>query len=363
MEKKEKSENMKQKSKGKKGIKILLVTLATIVLLILLILSGFFILRANGKKQVVNATKGATAAVDTGEATKEEMKEWPEGRIRYQGENYDYNKDIMTFLFMGIDSRDEKVQESEEAYQGGQADTIFLLVLNPHNKKMQMIALDRNTMADVDRYGEQDAYMDTVFTQICVQHGFGDGTVKSAERMEKAVSKVFNDLPFTGYCAINMSAISKINDLVGGVTLEVQQDIKEPGVNLKAGETKCLSGKEAYWYLRDRNVEEFGSAAARLQRQKQYMTAFVAQAKQAFKQDPSLPVTVFNTLADYMTTDVTLEEATYLASEAVQYSFDSDSMLSVPGETTKGDIYEEFYIDEAGLEQMMIDVFYERSEE
>lgn len=343
------------------GWKILIGVIGFILIMVALVLSGFFILRANGKKQVVGETLGMSPAIDTGEVTKEEMEEWPEGRIRYMGENYDYNTDIMTFLFMGIDSRDEKVHATQEAYQGGQADTIFLLILNPHNKRMQLIAIDRNTMAEVERYGEQDAYMDTIITQICVQHGFGDGTVKSAERMKKAVSKVFSDLPITGYCAIHMSAIPKINDLVGGVTLQVMEDIKELGADLKAGETKCLTGQEAYWYLRDRNENEFASAAQRLQRQKQYMTSFVAQAKQAFKQDTSLPVNVFNTLTDYMTTDVTLEEATYLGSEAVNYSFDENSMLSVPGETRQGDSYEEFYIDEEGLQRLIIDVFYEKS--
>lgn len=353
--------NKKSRSRGKR---ILILILAVLVGIIALFLATFFLLKAKGKSQLQQATAGSSPSIDTGEVTEEqkEVEAWPEGRISYHGNLYDYNSDIMTFLVMGIDSKEEKVEAKEEAYQGGQADTIFLLVLNPHNKKMQMIALDRNTMAEVDRYGEQDAYMDTVITQICVQHGFGEGTVKSAERTEKAVSKIFMDLPFSGYCAINMSAIPKINDFVGGVTLTVQQDLSKRSANLIAGNTVTLSGKEAYEYIHYRDTKEFGTAAQRLQRQKQYMVAYVKQAKEAFRKDPSLPVTVFNTLLSYMTTDVTLDEATYLASEAVQYSFDENSMLTVPGETKSGEQYEEFYVDEEALQQLIIDVFYEKVE-
>ncbi|MDD2971672.1 MAG: LCP family protein [Lachnospiraceae bacterium] len=353
----------KKVNTGKKnhGKRIAVTILAVFVGVTALSMAAFLLLKAKGKTNIQNETAGASPSMDTGEVTEEQKKaeEWPEGRISYKGQLYDYNSDIMTFLVMGIDSKDEKVKETEEARQGGQADTIFLLVLNPHNKRMQMIALDRNTMAEVDRYGEQDAYLDTIITQICVQHGFGDGTVKSAERMEKAVSKVFMDLPFTGYCAINMSAIPKINDFVGGVTLTVQQDLSKRSPNLVAGSTVTLTGKEAYEYIHYRDTGEFGTAAERLQRQKQYMVAYVKQAKEAFKKDPSLPVTVFNTLLDYMTTDVTLDEATYLASEAAGYSFDENSMLTVPGETKQGEIYEEFYPDEEALQQLIIDVFYE----
>lgn len=363
-------ENKKVKESGKpkkKGIafRVGIIFMNLILGLVIVVISGFFLLRANGKKQIVDETLGAAPIIDTGEVTKEEKEqpEWKEGRIRYRGDLYDYNQDIMTFLIMGIDSRSEKVVEQANGTNGGQADTIFLLVLNPHTNKMQMIAIDRNTMTDVDIYGEQGAYVDTIQTQIAIQHGYGDGTVKSAEYMKKAVSHLCMDLPIAGYCALNMSSISKINDAVGGVTLTVMQDLTAECPNLVAGATVTLTGDEAYWYLRARDVNQFGSAALRLQRQKQYMEAFVNQAKKKFKEDPSLPVTIFNTLTEYMTTDISLDEATYLASVAAQYSFSENDMLAIPGETKMGDIYEEFYPDENGLQQLMIDNFYEKVEE
>lgn len=344
--------------------KIGIIFIGIILGLLLVLTSGFFLLRANGKKQIANEISGAAPTIDTGEITKKEKEQsdWKEGRIRYHGELYDYNQDIMTFLIMGIDSRDDKVVERTEGTNGGQADTIFLLLLNPHTNRMQMIAIDRNTMADVDIYGEQGAYVDTVQTQIAVQHGYGDGTVKSAEYMKKAVSGLCQGLPIAGYCALNMSAISRINNAVGGVTLTVMQDLTKESPNLVAGATITLTGDEAYWYARARDVSEFGSAAQRLERQKQYMAAFVKQAKLRFKEDPSLPVMIFNTLKDYMTTDISLEETTYLASVAAQYSFSENDMLTIPGETRMGDIYEEFYPDEQALQQLIIDNFYEKVE-
>lgn len=336
------------------------------VLLFLLIIgaSVFLGLRIRGKEQLYSAAVESAPSMDTGELTEEEQtqEEWKEGRIRYQGELYDYNQDILTFLVMGIDSRDSKVVEKEEGIDGGQADTIFLVVLNPHDSRMRIIAIDRNTMADVDIYGELGAYVETVKTQIAVQHGFGDGTVKSAGYMVKAVSRLFSDLPIHGYCAVNMSAIGKINDAVGGVTLTVMEDINTRDVSLKAGESVCLTADEAYWYARYRDEGEFGSSASRLARQRQFLEALVNQGKARFKKDASLPVTVFNALSEYMTTDITVDKATYLASVASQYSFTQEDMLTVPGETRMGEIYEEFYVDEAGMRQLIIDIFYEKVE-
>lgn len=166
------------------------------------------------------------AGIETGEDQegKSGQKE-KEGRVYYNGKAYDFNEDILTFLIMGIDQRSETVQEYTEGFDGGSADAVFLLILNPHTRKMQILAIDRNTMTDVDVYDYYGTYTETVTAQICVQHGFGDGTTGSAAYMEKAVSNLLFGLPINGYCAVNMSSIARINDAVGGVDVVVLEDL------------------------------------------------------------------------------------------------------------------------------------------
>ena len=379
-----KSERKKRRKKKKKPgryeklLSVCKVLTVIVCVLLVAVVGTLSVLRFRGKQQLQESSVGSVAemqmdrkensAAESGtenvsETNAEEPdREEKEGRVYYQGKAYDFNRDILTFLVMGIDQRSEKVQEYTEGFDGGSADAIFLLVLNPHSKKMQIVAIDRNTMTDVDIYDYYGNYEETIQTQLCVQHGFGDGTVKSAGYMEKAVSNLLYGLPINGYCAINMSAIPQINDAVGGVEVTVLDDITRMDKTLKKGEKVHLMGKSAFWYVKYRDTNVFGSAAGRLERQKQYLTAYVGQAKKAFKQNPSLPLTLFQTLREYMTTDLNAEKVTYLATMAAGFDFGGTDIRKVPGETVMGEEYEEFYVDEDALYELMLDVFYEEVE-
>ncbi len=120
--------------------------------------------------------------------------------MKYEGKVYAYNEDIMTFLFMGID-KDNEVREVAEGTDGGQADALFLLVLNPKTGTFQIISVNRNTMTDIRLYDSSGEYLSTVQAQIAVQHGFGNGVEESCEYQVDAVRRLFYNLPIHGYCA------------------------------------------------------------------------------------------------------------------------------------------------------------------
>lgn len=315
--------------------------------------------KENGEEEIGTADEADRSAELIGNVQTEEK----EGRVYYNGRAYDYNEDILTFLIMGIDQRSETVQEYTEGFDGGSADAIFLLVMNPHTKKLQIIAIDRNTMADVDVYDYYGEYTETVKTQICVQHGFGDGTVKSAGYMEKAVSNLLFGLPINGYCAVNMSSIARINDAVGGVDVVVLEDMTRWDKALVEGESVHLTGDRAVTYVRARDTGSFGSAAGRLERQKQYIRAFIEKAKAGLKENPTLPVSLYQELQPYMVTDLNAEKVTYLASLAAGFDFGSTDIYKIPGETVMGDVYEEFYADNDALYELILELFYEEAEE
>ena len=378
----EKQKHRKKKRKtGRSQMALHLFKLFFVVagIVLLVLTAALCILRTMGKHQLTQNSVGSVSEMrmekkkhhtseldtenlmsdETEETEQTEEEEEKEGRVYYNGKAYDFNRDILTFLVMGIDQRSETVQEYTEGFEGGSADAIFLLVLDPHSKKMQIIAIDRNTMTDVDIYDYYGSYEKTVKTQLCVQHGFGDGTVKSAGYMEKAVSNLLYGLPINGYCAVNMSAIPQINDAVGGVDVTVLDDITKMDKTLVKGADVHLMGKSAFWYVQCRDTGVFGSAAGRLERQKQYLTAYVSKAKSEFKKNPALPVTLFGTLKDYMTTDLNAEKVTYLATMAAGFDFSGVDIRKIPGETVMGDEYEEFYVDEDGMYELILDVFYE----
>ncbi|MBE5876543.1 MAG: hypothetical protein E7290_06605, partial [Lachnospiraceae bacterium] len=112
-----------------------------------------------------------------------------EGQIYYKGQKYQYNEDIMTFVFMGIDYMGT-VDELLEETMGGQSDLIMLGVLNPHKKSIELIAINRNTMTQIHRYATDGTYVDTVDAQITLQHAYGTGGTDSCEKMVAAVDNL-----------------------------------------------------------------------------------------------------------------------------------------------------------------------------
>ena len=69
---------------------------------------------------------------------------------------------------------------------------MFLAVMNPHDKSVSIIAVNRNAMALVDVYDEDGVYMGQYTKQITLQHGYGDGMELSCERSVAAVSRTFS---------------------------------------------------------------------------------------------------------------------------------------------------------------------------
>lgn len=289
--------------------------------------------------------------------TEEESHTWQEGWVKYNGTIYEYQEDILTFLIMGIDKNSD-VTEADSGTDGGQADALFLVVMNPEDKTIKVVGINRNTMTDIDIYDKDGALLTTVTAQLAVQHGFGDGMEQSCEYQKKAVANLLYDLPIHGYAAVNMSAIPTINDSVGGVRVTVLEDMTEIDENFVKDKPLHLIGEEAFWYLKYRDVDVFGSADMRLERQKQYVNAFIGAARRAVKEDVSVVLDLYRAVTPQMVTDLSLDEVAYLAPILSDYRFDENSFYTIQGKTQMGEEFEEFYPDEKALYEMILDVFY-----
>ena len=341
--------------------KILLIW-CIVVTLILVALGAFEAVRVVGKsglfsKNAVSAPVTKSTEVLT--KTESAMK-WEDDWVKHNGQIYDYNDDIMTFLVMGIDKKDEEVSPVYGEINGGQADALFLVVFNPHNKTTKVIGINRNTMTDIEMYDEYGNYVNTIKAQIALQHGFGDGVEGSCELQKRAVSDLFYKLPIHGYAAINMSAITTINDEVGGVDVTPTVDFESGDYEFKAGETVHLDGDAAFAFLQNRNLAEVGSADKRLERQKQYLTAFISQVIKRTESQPTLAVDIYKAISKQMVTDVSVDQLSYIASTVSGYEFDSGSLLLLDGKTKLGEVFEEFYPDDDAKYEMFLDVFYEK---
>lgn len=287
---------------------------------------------------------------------------WQEGWVRYDGRVYEYNDDILTFLVLGIDIM-EKVSPNADKVSGGQSDAIFLAVMDTDAKQVSLIGVNRDTIVDVKMVGIGENGEDIIFpAQLAVQHGFGDGMAGSCELTKEAVSKLFYGLPIHGYVSFNMGGVAVLNDAVGGVELSVLEDLTKLNEDWKEGEQVRLEGMDAFWYVKWRDTTVYESARNRLGRQKQYLGAFVKQAVSETKKDFTFPMTLYGELKDYVVTDLTIDEMTYLASQLAAYTFDSDAIYTLEGTTQMGEQFEEFYPDKDALRSLMIRLFYREVE-
>ncbi len=327
-----------------------------------LLLGGFGIVRAMGKNHLYQSTTAKQPVLQsvTEEAlTQKESEAWQDGWVKYKNTVYAYNEDILTFLIMGIDKQSD-AEEVAEGTNGGQADALFLAVLNPRNRQMKVIGINRNTMTDIDIYDENGTYTSTVKAQIAIQHGFGNGMEESCEYQKKAVANLFYQLPIHGYAAVNMSAIATINDAVGGVEVTVPADLDGFGEEFIEGKQLQLQGENAFWFVKYRDTEVFGSADLRLERQKEYLNGLIEEAKQAVHKDVSVVIDLYQAVKPRMVTDISLDEAVYLAPILAEYAFGREDFYLVPGETVMGEKFEEFYLDEDAMFEMILDIFYEK---
>lgn len=360
-------EKVKRDKKRKHKV-IALTVLASITGLLAAAFATFLIVGAIGKanlrSNVIAAPKLENAPVVIElQPTEEEAAGWKEGWVKYNGQVYAYNEDILTFLIMGID-KTKNVKEVAEGTDGGQADALFLVVLNPHDNSLSVIGINRNTMTDISVYDNNGAFVNTIKAQIAVQHGFGNGMEESCNYQVNAVQHLFYEMPIHGYAAINMDAIGPLTDMVGGVDVVALEDIKSGNSTvIKEGEEVHLEGDLAFAYIHNRDTKEFGSADHRLERQKQFITTYLQKVKQKTKEDIGFPISVYQSIAPQTVTSLTVDEMTYLVSIAKDYSFDENYLYTLKGETKQGDVFEEFYVDETDLFELILKVFYEPVEQ
>lgn len=347
----------------KKKFGIGALTMITIAAVVLVIVGTIEVMRMIGKTTLSIAVAG-TGNMTLGEAAGEMEID----KILYKEGSYVFNEDLITVLIMGIDKETVTTVDGQSftadedgEFVGGLVDALFLLVINPHDKNVYVIAINRNAMAEVDVFDEAGNYQGIFTKQIALQHGYGDGKEESCRRQVKAVSRMFHGIPINAYAAISMDAIPELNDAVGGITVEVLDDIIYPeyDMDLHQGETVTLYGEKAYWYVRLRNENIFNSNELCLQRQKQYLTTFAAEAKNQAVSDIRVAVNLYQTVSKYMVMDIDLNEFTYIVTEYLGYDFDIENMYSLEGEAIQGNNFEEFYVDDEALQELIIELFYE----
>lgn len=291
------------------------------------------------------------------EATKNNFEdyEFDPNVVRYNGSVYKYNSELSNILFLGIDKDDSLEKESVGVGGAGQCDVILLVSLDESAKKASILSIDRNTMTDLESYDEEGAFIGTLRSQIALSYTYGDGKESSCELSCAAVSDLLFEVPIHTYYSMSVSAVSEITDMVGGVKVKIPVDMTATHESFIEGEEVTLDGETVLHFLRARMELEDASNAARLARQKQYISALIPTVCSAMLRDASLPSKLYKKVIDRSCTDISLNEAVYLASLLPSLDI---SFYGIEGETVRGESFDEFTPDETALYELVLDIFY-----
>ena len=157
-----------------------------------------------------------------------------------------------------------------------------------------------------------------------------------------------------------MDAVSRLNDCVGGVTVTVDDDMTAVDPSFVKGTTVTLLGDKALEYVRARGAMEDSSNLARMERQKKYLAAFVEKLADMNVTDTFL-LSAYDQIAEYSVTNCDTSFISALSRKIGTYSY--AGAISPKGDAQVGEKYMEFYADEEDLINILIELFYDRTQE
>jgi len=290
--------------------------------------------------------------------------------ITYNGKKYRYNDNLINILVMGIDDYGLKGDKDTDA-NPYQADTIVLGTVDAVKKTVSFMSIPRDTVASIKVLDLNDEVATVKKGPIAIQHSFGTQGERTNEAVVDAVSNLLYSVPINRYVSVDITAIPDINDSLGGITVDIPEDLTKWNPKMKAG-TKdyLLLNKDAVIFVARRDTGIDDSAMGRMKRQVMYLKKLFPAVKARTAENITYPIALYNSEADKVKTNLTIDEMTYLAKLLLDLELSDEDIVSVPGEMKRiepGEIedyeYEMGYIvDEDALKQLIVDRFYTPAE-
>lgn len=357
----EENQSEKKSLSREKTVALILAGLAAF--LVIAAAAGFFFLRYSGEirrgmfqggdSQKIQQVKKQCKDPDLQD---EELKDvdW----IDSEGNMYQYRDDVVTVLLMGIDYNADPSRWSDDVKSnGGNADVIALAILDTAANELCILNIPRDTMARVLAVDAEGNYKDTLFTNITTAHSYGDGGTLSCELTVEAVSNLLYGIPINRYAAISYSALATLNQAIGGLEITLERDYTNINAAFTEGATVRLTDYQLKRMVVYRDHSELEGAYERGLRDMSVMQALFEQCKELVKEDPGAVLTLYGKLADYITTDLRLDEISYLAQQTVKNDFSAERVIAMQGEAVAGERYVEFYPNEQWLHDFVAEQF------
>ena len=274
---------------------------------------------------------------ENGEAADEFYLEFPEV-------TYACKDDVDAYLLIGTDAGGEDLGKE---FSGELADFLSLLILDNTTNKYAFVQIDRNTMTGVTVYDENGEEKGEAYEQICISHWYGLDAVQRNENTVKAVSELLGGLPIDGYYTLHMGDINLVNNAIGGVAVDIQEDLTELDPEFKEGARVLLKDDQAEKFVRARMNTGNGTNKERMSRQLQYMTSAYQKIMEQLRESPEYINDLYDQLQGVIESGGSENQIGKVTNQLVQ--LDGQGFLDINGKTeisdTQGDgvDHEEFY--------------------
>lgn len=218
-------------------------------------------------------------------------------------------------LLLGVDANESRMTGGESEDYGSdpsafRSDSMILARIDPGEKVVTLVSIHRDTYVPID--GRMD--------KINASYPLG-GAAKVIE-----VVGEFAGVPISHYAEIDLDGLYAIVDVLGGVEVDVPYavDDSHTGWTLDAG-PQVLDGEAAEVFVRSRySYDDLGDGDRyRAANQRLFIAAVLDKLMGA---SPAAMASAIDTLASYVSTDLTLEQVVGLA-------------LAMRGIDVEGDVY------------------------
>ena len=277
--------------------------------------------------------------------------------LSYEGQEYVLRDDLDTYLFLGLDKYQSQLGNPNYFLNNQQADFIFLMIVDNSRKTFSALHLNRDTMTEVIQLGAGGRRVGRSVMQLCLAHTYGGGGRDSCHNTALAVTNLLLGVPVDHYLSITMDGIPIINDLVGGVTVHMDDDLTYRDPSFVKGKDIRLVGQQALSYVRAREMEGNEGNLQRMERQRTYISALYGKLEEKLNKDDRFGMKLASEIADYVVSDLITDEVAALAEKLKDYRF--TTIYTIEGTTGQDEEeHTEFYVDEEDLKRVVIQLFF-----
>ncbi len=283
-----------------------------------------------------------------------EPDQWVQDRktIVRDGVRYYPRQDITTVMVLGINRRGPV--EPTAFNEGGAADMITLVVFDEKEENYSILSINRDSMMDIPVLMENGKIDGSFFGQAGYAHTYGTGMEDSCENTQRAISNFLGGIGIDYYVALNMDAISILNDAVGGVTVTVKDDFSLVDPSLQKGEI-TLSGEQAVNFVQARKGVGDSLNVSRVQRQQEYMESFLKSLDAGRKKDTAFVLKIYEKLSGYIVSNCSANVISGMLDRYGSYTLKEN--VTPEGKNVVGE-YMEYHVDAEKLDELAVRLFY-----